>query len=95
MSVGWEASPAFAAPSASSGQAKRHPDATARPEPVEGARCPNILWIITDDHRADAIQAWNRATTERDYSPLGYVMSPAADKLAAWVLRQAGISGTG
>lgn len=43
---------------------------------------PNILWIITDDHRADSIQAYNRAMTGQKYSPLGYVMSPEADKLA-------------
>ncbi len=47
------------------------------------AEPPNILWIITDDHRADSIQAYNRAVTGKDNSPLGYVMSPEADKLAA------------
>ncbi|MDF7825177.1 sulfatase-like hydrolase/transferase [Pontiellaceae bacterium B12227] len=45
-------------------------------------KLPNILWIITDDHRADSIQAYNRATTGQNYSKLGYVMSPEADKLA-------------
>lgn len=44
---------------------------------------PNILWIITDDHRADSIQAYNRATIGSDESPLGYVSSPNIDKLAS------------
>jgi len=47
------------------------------------AEQPNILWIITDDHRADSIQAYNRAVTGKDNSPLGYVSSPAADRLAS------------
>jgi len=44
---------------------------------------PNILWIVTDDHRPDSIQAYNRATRGTDESPLGYVSSPNIDKLAA------------
>jgi len=48
----------------------------------QAADKPNILWIITDDHRADSIQAYNRATTGKDDSALGYVMSPYADRLA-------------
>ena len=44
---------------------------------------PNILWIITDDHRADALECYNRATTGKSESPLGYVSSPNIDKLAA------------
>lgn len=44
---------------------------------------PNILWIITDDHRPDSIQAYNRATTGKSNSSLGYVASPNIDKLAA------------
>lgn len=44
---------------------------------------PNILWIITDDQRADALQCYNRATTGKNESYLGYVMSPNIDKLAA------------
>lgn len=44
---------------------------------------PNILWIITDDHRPDSIQAYNRAMTGKDHSPLGYVESPHTDQLAA------------
>ncbi|MEN1677953.1 MAG: sulfatase-like hydrolase/transferase [Planctomycetota bacterium] len=44
---------------------------------------PNILWIVTDDHRADSIQAYNRATTGRSESRLGYVSSPCIDALAS------------
>ncbi|MDU0354086.1 sulfatase-like hydrolase/transferase [Paraglaciecola aquimarina] len=44
---------------------------------------PNILWIITDDHRPDSIQAYNRATTGKSESALGYVSSPNIDKLAS------------
>ncbi|MFI3247603.1 MAG: sulfatase-like hydrolase/transferase [Rikenellaceae bacterium] len=44
---------------------------------------PNILWIVTDDHRADAIAAYNRATLGTSESRLGYVSSPELDKLAA------------
>jgi len=43
---------------------------------------PNILWIITDDHRADSVQCINRATLGTDNSKLGYVLSPNIDKLA-------------
>ncbi len=43
---------------------------------------PNILWIITDDHRADALECWNRATTGKAESALGYVSSPNIDRLA-------------
>ncbi|MEM9079958.1 MAG: sulfatase-like hydrolase/transferase [Verrucomicrobiota bacterium] len=44
---------------------------------------PNILWIITDDHRPDSIQAYNRAVSGKDHSPLGYVESPHTDQLAS------------
>jgi arylsulfatase A-like enzyme len=44
---------------------------------------PNILWIITDDQRADALECYNRATIGKSESELGYVMSPNIDKLAA------------
>ncbi|KAA3658245.1 MAG: hypothetical protein DWQ10_11550 [Calditrichaeota bacterium] len=50
---------------------------------AEKASQPNILWIITDDQRADALECYNRATTGKSESPLGYVMSPNTDKLAA------------
>lgn len=43
---------------------------------------PNILWIITDDHRPDSIEAYNRATIGQSESPLGYVSSPNIDALA-------------
>lgn len=43
---------------------------------------PNILWVITDDHRADALACWNRATTSKSESALGYVSSPNLDRLA-------------
>ncbi|MBT4816430.1 MAG: sulfatase-like hydrolase/transferase, partial [Lentisphaerae bacterium] len=46
------------------------------------AAAPNVLWIITDDHRADSIEAWNRATSGKSASALGYVSSPQADRLA-------------
>lgn len=44
---------------------------------------PNILWIITDDQRPDALQCYNRATTGKSDSALGYVSSPNVDKLAS------------
>ena len=44
---------------------------------------PNILWILTDDHRYDSICAFNEMLTGKEESPLGYVESPATDKLAA------------
>ena len=44
---------------------------------------PDILWIITDDQRPDSVQAYNRATTGRSESALGYVASPNIDQLAA------------
>ena len=47
------------------------------------AEKPNILWIITDDHRADALGCYNQATRGTNESGLGYVSSPELDKLAA------------
>lgn len=46
------------------------------------AKQPNILFIITDDQRADALECWNRATRGSAESELGFVMSPNVDKLA-------------
>ncbi len=46
------------------------------------AEQPNILWVITDDHRADSVSAYNQATTGQDESKLGFVSSPNADALA-------------
>lgn len=43
---------------------------------------PNILWIITDDHRPDSLACYNEAVRGSKLSPLGYVMSPAADRLS-------------
>ncbi|TYA74632.1 sulfatase-like hydrolase/transferase [Seonamhaeicola marinus] len=43
---------------------------------------PNILWIITDDQRADAIECYNQAVSGVSNSPLGYVESPNIDALA-------------
>lgn len=44
---------------------------------------PNILWVQTDDHRADALECYNEATIGQKNSPLGYVSSPNINKLAA------------
>ncbi|MGC6455581.1 MAG: sulfatase-like hydrolase/transferase [Coraliomargaritaceae bacterium] len=44
---------------------------------------PNILWIVTDDQRADSLACYNRAVYGTDESPLGYVESPEIDALAA------------
>lgn len=43
---------------------------------------PNILWIVTDDQRADSLACFNRAVYGTDESPLGYVESPQIDALA-------------
>ena len=57
--------------------------AAAKPHSDGTERLPNVLWVITDDHRADSIRAYNKATRGKNWSPLGFVMSPAADKLAS------------
>ena len=44
---------------------------------------PNILWIITDDQRPDSIAAFNRIRRGDADSPLGKVLSPNIDRLAA------------
>ena len=44
---------------------------------------PNILCIITDDHRSDSLACYNRATTGKPDSELGYVESPNVDRLAS------------
>ncbi|MDZ8117563.1 sulfatase-like hydrolase/transferase [Pontiella agarivorans] len=46
------------------------------------ARQPNILWVLTDDHRYDSIRAFNKMITGEEKSALGYVESPNTDKLA-------------
>lgn len=43
---------------------------------------PNVLWILTDDHRYDSIRAFNRMLHGREMSELGYVESPNTDRLA-------------
>ncbi|WP_109830183.1 sulfatase-like hydrolase/transferase [Reichenbachiella versicolor] len=42
---------------------------------------PNVLWILTDDQRYDAIPAFNKMLHGRAESALGYVESPNVDKL--------------
>lgn len=42
---------------------------------------PNVLWILTDDHRYDAIRAFNKMLHNREMSELGYVESPNIDRL--------------
>ena len=42
---------------------------------------PNVLWILTDDHRYDAVRAFNQMLYGRDMSELGYVESPQIDRL--------------
>ncbi|TWT43118.1 sulfatase-like hydrolase/transferase [Botrimarina hoheduenensis] len=44
---------------------------------------PNILWIVTDDQRSDSLACYNRGTTGRSRSRLGYVESPNVDRLAS------------
>lgn len=53
------------------------------PAAAAGPTAPNILWIITDDQRLDSIGAFNRMRRGQDASPLGRVMSPNVDRLAA------------
>ncbi len=43
---------------------------------------PNVLWVLTDDQRYDAIPAFNKMLHDRENSALGYVESPNVDKLA-------------
>ncbi|HBE70740.1 MAG TPA: hypothetical protein DDW52_21560, partial [Planctomycetaceae bacterium] len=50
--------------------------------PHASADQPNILWIITDDQRADSIAAFNRILRDNPDSGLGQVMSPNVDRLA-------------
>ncbi|GAA4953195.1 hypothetical protein GCM10023314_28470 [Algibacter agarivorans] len=42
---------------------------------------PNILWIVTDDHRYDAVRAFNKMLTGNEMSELGYLESPNIDRL--------------
>lgn len=43
---------------------------------------PNILWILTDDQRADSVAVVNQALRGTKESELGYVESPHLDALA-------------
>lgn len=45
------------------------------------AQQPNVLWLLTDDQRYDAIPAFNQMLHGRDSSALGYVESPNVDRL--------------
>lgn len=45
------------------------------------AEKPNVLWILTDDHRYDAVRAFNQMLYGREMSELGYVESPQIDRL--------------
>ncbi|MGL6314305.1 sulfatase-like hydrolase/transferase [Vibrio sp. WXL103] len=49
---------------------------------AEAPLAPNVLWIITDDHRPDSISAYNQIVYGTEHSPLGYVESPNIDQLA-------------
>ncbi|MFI3269834.1 MAG: sulfatase-like hydrolase/transferase [Rikenellaceae bacterium] len=54
----------------------------AAPAAVAADSKPNILWIVTDDQRADALACYNKAKTGKEESRYGYVSSPELDKLA-------------
>lgn len=69
----------FAATSGTNCLAQEAPAAS----PTLATTAPDILWIVTDDHRPDSIRAFNRATRGQEDSPLGHVESPNADRLAA------------
>ncbi|WP_066633410.1 sulfatase-like hydrolase/transferase [Labilibacter marinus] len=45
------------------------------------AQQPNVLWVLTDDHRYDAIRAFNKMLNGKEESELGYVESPNIDRL--------------
>lgn len=49
---------------------------------AESGQAPNVLWILTDDHRYDSIRAFNQMLHGREMSELGYVESPNTDRLA-------------
>lgn len=48
---------------------------------VQAKQKPNVLWILTDDHRYDAVRAFNKMLTGAEMSKLGYVESPNIDRL--------------
>jgi len=45
---------------------------------------PNMLWILTDDQRADSIAAFNRMMTGKDQSALNYKTSCLAMAGLRW-----------
>jgi arylsulfatase A-like enzyme len=55
---------------------------TALQHAASAADRPNILWIVTDDQRADSIAAFNRMRHNQDARRLGTVMSPNVDRQA-------------
>lgn len=58
--------------------------AKAEQQPLRQAQDkPNVLWVLTDDHRYDSIRAFNKMLHGREMSELGYVESPQTDRLAA------------
>lgn len=61
---------------------KEAPKNTQTPEALKKKK-PNVLWILTDDNRYDAIRAFNKALHGREMSELGYVESPNIDRLAS------------
>ena len=54
----------------------------AKENPKEAIQ-PNILWVVTDDQRADSVPAFNKILLGQSDSKLGKVLSPNVDKLAA------------
>lgn len=50
---------------------------------AQAANKPNILWIVTDDQRADSLACFNQATMWEDDSRLGFVYSPNIDTMAS------------
>ena len=45
------------------------------------AEKPNILWILTDDHRFDAVRAFNKMIKGTEMNEQGYIESPNIDRL--------------
>ncbi|WP_448248922.1 sulfatase-like hydrolase/transferase [Thalassotalea agariperforans] len=54
----------------------------AKPLDKKGHVKPHILWILTDDQRADSVAVVNQALRGTKESELGYVESPNLDALA-------------
>lgn len=55
--------------------------ATACGENTKVEAQANVLYILTDDHRYDAVRAFNKMLTGEEMSELGYVESPETDRL--------------